>query len=228
MAIDGNKILVLAPEHNTGSSHDAIGAFRPEAAAFAKRHGVPKAQVVWIDNHLTKPAMRKTVLAEIEKTKVANGGLEALVLCCHGWKDGIQFGFTRANVGDLAKAISAVKDVRVVLYACSTAQGEGGDDDAATGGDGGFADRLRDALCQEGAVNCQVDAHTTKGHTTWNPKVRRFQGMGSPYGGAGGFFIVSSTQKALYAKWKKAMKTTNLRYDFPFLTVAEIHAAIAG
>jgi hypothetical protein len=226
MAIDGKKILVLAPLHNTGAKKDATGAFQPEAAAFAKRHGVPKAQVVWIDNHLTKSAMRKAVLAAIEKTKAANGEISALALCCHGWKDGIQFGFSRANVGELAKAIAAVTDVRVVLYACSTAQGEGGDDGAATGGDGGFADRLRDALCQEGAVDCQVDAHTVSGHTTWNPKVRRFQGMGSPCGGAGGFFIVSPTQGTLYTKWKTALKNTNLRYDFPFLSVAEIHTSL--
>ena len=40
MAIDGKRILVLAPKHNTGTKKDATGAFQPEAATFAKRNGV--------------------------------------------------------------------------------------------------------------------------------------------------------------------------------------------
>ena len=67
---------------------------------------------------------------------------------------------------------------RVVLYACSTAKGENtAQDMEAVGGDGGFTDRLRDLLCQAGAVDYQVDAHSTAGHTMKNPYVRRFQGM---------------------------------------------------
>jgi len=225
MPVNGKKILVLAPLYNTGTKKDATGAFQPEALAFAKQHGVPKAQVVWIDNHLSKPAMRKAVLGAIAKAIAENGPLEAVAIFCHGWMDGIQLGFTRANVGDLAKAIAAVKNVCVVLYACSTAKGDSGSA-AGTAGDGGFADLLRDALCQAGAVDCQVDAHTTAGHTTKNPFVRRFQGMGSPYGGAGGFFIVSPSQKQLFAKWRKRLAGTDLRYDFPFMTVAGIHSVL--
>ena len=227
MAIDGKKILVLAPLHNTGAKKDATGAFQPEALAFANRHEVPREQVIWIDNHLSKRAMRAAVLAEIEKAKKENGSLAALACFCHGWKTGIQFGFDRSSVGWLAQALAGARDVRVALYACSTAQGEG-DDAAAVGGDGGFADLLRDTLCRAGAVDCQVDAHTTAGHTTKNPFVRRFQGMGSPLGGAGGFLIVSPSQKQLFAKWRRQLASTDLRYDFPFMTVAEIHSAIAG
>jgi hypothetical protein len=226
MAIDGKKILVLAPKHNTGTKKDATGAFQPEAAAFAKRNGVPKAQVVWIDNHLSKRAMRAAVLAEIEKVKKENGPLAAIACFCHGWKTGIQFGFDKSTVGWLAQALAGARDVRVPLYACSTAQGADGDDSTAVGGDGGFADLLRDALCQAGAVDCQVDAHTTAGHTSKNPFVRRFQGMGSPSGGAGGFFIVSPSQRQLFAKWRKLLASADLRYAFPFMTVAEIHVAI--
>jgi hypothetical protein len=225
MAIDGKRILVLAPLRNSGQKKDATGAFQPEAAAFAKRHGVPKAQVVWIDNGLAKPAMRKAVLAAIDKAKAAGGGLQALAVFCHGWKTGIQFGFGAGDVDALAAALAGVKDVRVPLYACNTAKGAG-DDAAAVGGDGGFADLLRDALCRAGAVDCQVDAHTTAGHTSKNPFVRRFQGMGSPYGGAGGYFIVTPGQKPLWGRWRTALRDTPLRHDLPFLTVAELHAAL--
>jgi len=228
MTVSGKRILVLAPLYNTGKKKDATGAFRPEATVFAERHGVPREQVVWIDNHLSKPAMRAEVLAEIAKVKTASGALEALACFCHGWKTGIQFGFDKTTVGVLAEVLVGVRDIRVPLYACSTAQGAGGDDSTAIGGDGGFADLLRDALCQAGAVDCQVDAHTTAGHTSKNPFVRRFQGMGSQLGGTGGFFIVSPSQKQLFAKWRRALANTDLRRDFPFMTVAEIHAAIAG
>ena len=228
MKVKGKNILVLAPKHNTGTKKDATGAFQPEAMAFAKRHRVPKSQVVWIDNHLSKPAMRKAVLSEIEKVKALSGGLQSLAVFCHGWKTGIQFGFNLATVASLAEALADVKDVRVPLYACNTAKGANGKNSEPVGGDGGFADRLRDALCEAGAVDCYVDAHTTAGHTTKNPYVRRFGGMGSPVGGVGGYFLASPTNKKLFAQWRKLLKDSNLRFDFPFMTVAEIHNTIVG
>lgn len=225
MVIGGEKILVLAPLYNTGTKKDATGAFQPEALAFAKRHKVPRKHVAWIDNSLSNAAMRRAVLSVIERARSAHGDLLSLALCCHGWKTGIQFGFDRGTVGDLAASIYGAKDVRVVLYACGTAQGDSGGDDVV-GGDGGFADLLRDTLCRMGATGCQVDAHTTAGHTTKNPYVRRFQGMGSSTGGAGGFYIVRPSQKTLFSLWNKALKNTPLRYDFPFMTVSDIHAQI--
>jgi hypothetical protein len=226
--IAGERILVLAPRHNTGAKKDATGAFQPEARAFAQRHGVPESQVVHVDNRLSKPAMRRAVLAAIDAARSAGGGLEAAALFCHGWRTGIQLGFGSGTVGPLAEALARAPGVRVALYACNAARGSSGDDAAAIGGDGGFADLLRDALCARGAPDCQVDAHATAGHTTRNPYVRRFSGMGSPIGGAGGFFIVSPSQKPLFAAWRRALRDTDLRYDFPFLTVAEIHAALVG
>jgi hypothetical protein len=224
MPIDGNRILALAPKWNAAGKKDASGAFQPEALAFAKRHGVPKANVAWIDNRLSKPAMRQAVLARIAAVREQAGAVEALALFCHGLAKSIQFGFGLAQTGDLAVALCGFPRVRVALYACNAAKGAGAD---AAGGDGGFADRLRDALCEAGAVDCQVDAHSTAGHTTRNPFVRRFQGMGSEVGGAGGYHLVSPSHKVLFRKWKKALADTPLRFDFPFLSVAEIHGRIA-
>ncbi|MDD5307464.1 MAG: hypothetical protein PHU25_09110 [Deltaproteobacteria bacterium] len=228
MEMDGKRILIFAPRRNTGSKKDATGAFQPEAGAFAKRHGIPKRRIVLVDNAMSKPAMRKEVLAGIETAKAdAEGGLCALAFFCHGMGQSIQFGFDTGNVSRLASAIAGRKDVIVVLYACNTAKGiTTAEDLAGFGGDGGFADGLRDALCRNGAVDCQVDAHTTAGHTTMNPYVRRFEGMGSTVGGAGGFYILSPTTKPLWKKWRDALRSTNLRYDFPFMSVADIHAAL--
>jgi hypothetical protein len=117
-------------------------------------------------------------------------------------------------------ASSKVPRQTVVLYACST--GAGG-----VGGDGGFADALRDALCRAGSVNCRVVAHVTAGHATRNPNVRFFDGMGSATGGAGGYYPVAPGS-ALWKKWVRALRETDMRFRFPFLSVAEIHAELAG
>jgi hypothetical protein len=225
MAIEGKRILALAPRWNSAGRKDATGAFQPEALAFAARHEVPRGNVVWIDNRLSRPAMREAVLAQVARVREEAGVVEALALFCHGLTTRIQFGFGLADAGALAAALGGFPEVRVALYACNAARGAGAD---VAGGDGGFADRLRDALCETGAVDCQVDAHGTAGHTTWNPFVRRFQGMGSAAGGVGGFHVVSPSHKALFRKWRTALRTTPLRFDFPFLSVAEIHERIAG
>lgn len=219
--IAGHRVIVFAPEHNSGSKRDATGAFQPEARAFAARHGVPAEQVVLFDNHMAKKHIRENVLLNIgilEKPPLT------VAFFCHGWRTGVQCGFDLGTVADLAQALSGTRHIIVALYACSTAQGaDGGEDAGMPGGDGGFADRLRDELCRAGAVDCQVDAHSTAGHTTRNPYVRRFQGMGSPYGGVGGYMVVSPAKKPLWNAWRTMLRDTGLRYDFPFMPVADIH-----
>jgi hypothetical protein len=111
----------------------------------------------------------------------------------------------------------------VALYCCSTGAASSADAYAEFGGDGGFADRLRDALCVAGGVHCTVDAHTTAGHTTMNPYVRRFEGRGSRVGGVGGFDLVSPKSGDLWRRWRRALRETSLRYRFPVMSVAEIH-----
>jgi hypothetical protein len=228
IAINGNEILIFAPIHNTGNKKDATGAFQPEARAFARKHDVPQQNIFLIDNRRSKTEMKNVVIAAIERAKVDHGTVPKMIaFFCHGMRESVQLGFNRRNVTELALSLAGVKDVRVVLYACSTAKGENAAQDMeAVGGDGGFADRLRDLLCQAGAVDCQVDAHSTAGHTTKNPYVRRFQGMGSPFGGVGGFFIASPANRSLWKQWKKQLRESELRYDFPFMTVAEIHGTL--
>jgi hypothetical protein len=207
------KILALAPLYNSPGKNDATGAFQPEARAFVRLHGGAYSP---IDNHASKAAMRADVMRQIVTERPG-----ILALCCHGWRTGIQFGFGLANVAELAEAIAendGTDAPRVVLYACSTADGSG------PGGDGGFADRLRDALCAAGCVECQVDAHDRPGHTTKNPFVRRFVGAGSAVGGTGGQWIVAP-KSTLWRRWVAALRG-DLRLRFPLMTVAEIHEEV--
>jgi hypothetical protein len=194
---------------------DATGAFQPEAAAFAKLHGGVYRK---IDNRQTATKMRGDVIQAIGECKPS-----VIALCCHGWRTGIQFGFRSGNAPELAEAIALYSGSMptVALYCCSTGGGPG------VGGDGGFADVLRDALCREGALQCHVDAHTTAGHCTRNPHVRRFEGLGSATGGAGGFYLVSPSSP-LWKAWKLALSKTDLRLRFPLMGVAEIHGEIGG
>lgn len=139
--------------------------------------------------------------------------LEFVCFICHGWKQGIQLGFSLDNQEKLADALQASgKGPCVALYCCST--GSGGPE-----GDGGFADRLRDL------TGFQVDAHDGAGHCTRRPYVRRFAAGGPS---AGGDWIISP-QSNNWAKWYSALKgDTDLRFRYPMMKREEIIQYLAS
>jgi hypothetical protein len=83
---------------------------------------------------------------------------------------------------------------------------------------------LRDAICEGGAIYCRVDGHVTAGHATYNPKIRRFEGDGSPTGGNGGRWIVPPRSE-WWKAWVAALKG-DMRLRFPFLSVDEVRTAL--
>lgn len=208
--------LIFHPRFNSHGKRDVSGAFRPEAKRFCAKTG---GRIVTFDNNCRMAVRRESVLEAIQ---AADEPLDCIAFFCHGWKQGIQAGFRLKNVDELAIAVSkrCADGITVPLYACSTAKG-------GAGGDGAFADELRDALCRVGVVNCRVDAHDRKGHTTRNPYVRRFQGMGSPVGGQGGQWIVKP-ESQLWTKWKRALRQSDLRLRFPHRQTAAIHEELVG
>lgn len=229
--------LVFAPAHNTGRKRDATGAFIPEAKKFAEMHN---GRLVLVDNRRPKGEMVNSVLTEIERAGAYHDGsccadpdhdhrLEFVAFFCHGYPHGLQFGFNLRNVDRLGEAIASASNPEVIvpLYACSAASTLGWlrRRGLGPGGDRGFADELRDALCEHGATFATVDAHTTAGHTTWNPNVRRFAGDGSPVGGIGGSFIVER-RTPLWRPWVRALRG-DLRLRFPFMPIGMIHAELA-
>lgn len=221
-----DSTLIFAPNDNTKGRHDATGAFQPEARRFAAAHGCVEPLTLIVNKGADKASMREDVLARLS-TCEGLAPLYCVAFFCHGYRRGIQLGFDNGNVARLAKAIAAVSkpDVRVPLYACDTgrdADQDRKDDLAAFGGDGGFADQLRDALCRHGCVDCVVYAHTTPGHATRNPYVRIFPGNGSPVGGTGGSWVVAPGS-SLWRAWRVKLREGNLRYEFPFMSVADVH-----
>jgi hypothetical protein len=233
MALEEQKVLAFVPTSNTVGMKDATGAFIPEATSFLAlaRRG---SRIYQFDNTRPLPRRRREVLAELDHAK--GEGFTAIALFCHGWMDGVQAGFLRSHAGTLAKAIheavapapnAVTTSVIVPLYCCSTGKDPQGDPLGASGsGDDSFVDRLRDELCGVGQIECRVMAHTVKAHTTMNPMVIFMDGMGVPTGGVGGYPPVKP-KSAHWITWKKALKTTSLRFRMPFMSVAEIHEELA-
>jgi len=221
--------IVLSPAHDSHGKKDVTYAFRPEAHRFATLHDCTHVE---IDNRGSMPARRKRVVEAIRGARYDAYATPIVAIFCHGWRDGIQLGVRVRDVDELAAAIAeatASAATIVALYCCDTAQGveRGADTSAGPGGDGGFADELRDALCRAGVEWTVVDAHVTTGHTTRNPNLRRFGGEGSKTGGSGGGWIVRPRSR-LWKPWAAALRRTDMRLRFPVLTVPEIHAELTA
>ena len=201
--------IAFAPKYNSEGKHDATGAFHPEAKKFLEASGGDgETKLYLFDNRKPMASRAEEIFDELLSHKTQRRSIRCVAFFCHGYKRGIQAGFRssgkRANVEDLAIAIADTSGIGVIvpLYCCSTA---GSPKKGAPGGDGGFADELRDALCRQGAVNCRVDAHTTVAHTTKNPHVRRFEGRGSKVGGIGGMYLVTPGSKN-WSKWRRMLR----------------------
>lgn len=240
------RAIVFAPMSNSPGKRDATGAFQPEARRFLELHQISPTALHTFDNTLPFSKRAMQVLGVLSGAR----DLDCVAFFCHGWyqarpggkrpSSGIQAGFDLTNVHLLARAIAAAAPSgapvmalytgpTVPLYACQAADGtefEAEGTHEAVGGDGGFADALRDQLCIAGAKRCDVLAHDTIGHTTQNPYAVRFLGEGSPTGGHGGSWVVSPSSP-LWPRWRKAMQS-DMRLRFPFMTTAQIHAELAS
>lgn len=222
------RALVFLPDRNC-KRNDYEGVFLPEAQAFASFHGIPERDIHAIPLEPGGMARPDLVLAHLASAR----RLEAIAIFCHGYADHLQLGFRLRNIPLLAQALAevALPSLRIVLYAGSTGRGPNGSDRlraGGPGGDGGFADRLRDALCRVGLDECQVDAHATAGHPSRNPYVRRFRGEHSPVGGQGGSWIVRPDTPQLWRAWSRALaeERGTLRFELPFLPLGKIHARL--
>lgn len=245
-------VLVFRPDRDV-KDDDYHGAFLPESERFIELYGIPRANVVQVDVSRAHPDRKAQVLEAI----CARDQIRALAFFCHGWIAGLQLGFRTETAPVLAAALKgrAAPDLAIALYACSTAGGVG--TETAPGGEGGFADRLRDTLVAVGLTGAHVDGHDRIGPTTTNPYVRRFVGstvlggdwlvepsvavekawaalkkelgssrkitLGQLRQRAGGDLGAGET----WARWRVALKNTDLRFRFPFLTREQVLAELA-
>lgn len=213
------RAIVFLPDRDSKGKRDFTGAFLPESLAFSRFHGVAAADRIEVSLGIPKPARAAAILAALDAR--SKDGIDLVAFFCHGLPNSLpQFGIGAEQLG---AAIASTKrpGVIVVLYACSTGDGAG------PNGDNGFADRLRDQLCRNGAMDCAVFSHTTAGHAVTNPHVRVFVGDNSPVGGTGGSWVVAPGS-SLWPAWRKALRETDLRYRFPVMSIGDVHRELGG
>lgn len=231
------KILSFAPLRNSDGLRDAA-EFQNEASRFSRHMQetyAAQSQVVLFDNRGELHDRREVVIPHLLTSKP----LDVLAFFCHGWPDGIQAGFSSAHARLLAREVATVSSSKltVMLYCCSTGADKRADTDElldpGPGGDNGFADRLRDELFAAG-VTATVYAHSTKGHTSANPRVRIF----TPGAQKGGNWIVAPGSKH-WSKWRAALQfvekrggknfvneENTFRFDFPFMSTEQIQTKL--
>ena len=162
-----------------------------------------------------------------------------VILFCHGYTHGIQFGIrspghpkfktsdglTKGNWRAFVDSVGAddVGGAFIGLYACSTGNDPDGDPNTAPGsGDGSFGDELRDGLCRRGLIYNHVFTHYTAAHSWWNPNVKIMRGRGSEIGGVGSsaLFVQGSPEYRAFRKLlkmdyrkRKPVRGTRPEYD---------------
>lgn len=224
--------LVFLPDRNIKKA-DYSGAFLPEAKAYAKFHNIPLKNIHEIDISKPDADRRAQVIKYIELRGQEYDAINSIAFFCHGLKHKIQLGFNVNNIYLLTATMAKYceTEVAVPIYACSAARDMDGQiaddmDPDTVGGDGGFADTLRDSLCKDHMVYCRVMAHVTAGHTTVNPWVRFFDGEGEENGGQGGYWVVEP-RSPLWKKWIKWLREDDdNRFRFPFMTYMEILGSV--
>jgi len=218
------NIIAFAPKVGSKSKPYDYRSFQGWARKFLEYHG--SGNLAIIDNTKRTVVMRRRVIKALE----AAGEPEIVAFFCHGTPRKIQLGFNKYTLKALAQVLAWRCDVRVVLYACLTAKGPG------PGGDRGFADELRDAICRAGARYCRVIAHSTKGRADKNPFCRSFDGDGSSVGGTGGYYLVNRTlldekgrkvSNPLWPRWVQELGK-DMRWELPVLTREEIRERLTA
>lgn len=224
------NILVLhASKNSANHGNDAGGAFIPEAINFNKHRTTlgDKVTVVPYDNNLPQGKRLESFLKLIEDAEP----FDAFVYLGHGLRNGLpSAGVTQASrkrfTDLLVKKSKSKTKLIVTLFACSTAETTTGQ----PGGEGGFADKVRDDLVVAGFTEGWIDAHPVPGHATQNSKVRRFY-VSTEEASKGGTWLVAPGSPE-FPKWKEKLNSKwrddPFRFDFPYMTATQILHACEG
>ena len=187
---DGGITIAVydAPEGQGGAD---MAEFRERARDFAVQHDALAAGPDGLVHDIAIPcvsrekavaSIRQTVEAVRHVTNDPNICIQTLALFSHGSRDRLGLG---GGIGNRRRDMSSAAfadtlrpfltpSARVLLYACLTGRSPLRDDEA-TGGEGSFADELRDALNVDNSER-EVWGHTNAAHTTGNPNWRVFSG----------------------------------------------------
>lgn len=224
--------LVIYSSVNTEGKKDATGAFIPEAEEFGRMYDVPGADRLGVDClHYLARHRREDVCSFLRNKK----DIDLIGIFCHGWPNGLQIGFNKQHIHLLVQYLKLCcrKDVKIVLYACSTASNKENRKmkmpfNVGPATDRGFADSLRDSMLKDGFLGGWVDAHKTAGHTTRNPFVVRFYvepTFEDTWDLPGGEWLVSPKSK-LWRDWRPLLQT-DFRFKFPVMDQVSIYMGLS-
>lgn len=242
------NLIVLPDRGSKAKPADYRGAFDPGARAFLAAHGGVRVE---INQGMGATARFRRLVRAIEEHEPS-----CIAFFCHGLATALpQMGANLANLVELAKPIrEATTAPLIVIYGCSTgsercvtcehpihpAECEASrgssrcdcarrDHGEAPGGDGGFADRLRDTLVKMGANGTTVLAHATPGRAVENPYLRRFHGPERKPDNVGGKWLVTPPEhggdRRRWNAWR-ALLEGPFKFRFPFMTQDEIDAEL--
>jgi hypothetical protein len=185
------NVLTIATGYDSPGKKDATGAFLPEAKAFAELYGGAYLRLAKLSSTARRATVENTI-SEIEQ-------IDVIAVFGHGTSTSlIATGHTIRHVYDLAGVINAAansapsplskskRPLSIILYACSTGFGKTG-----------FADLLADQLAMQ-APGVNVWAHSTAGHTSWNPYVEL---AGGPNGGD----PIARPGDQLWKRWRERL-----------------------
>jgi len=215
---------------NSGRAFCRFHGYDPDESAHIIDNGAP--DIHNEGDHREQNPMMDDVL-DIMDSLPSSPPIRVFAFICHGFNHGVQFGFSKRpnrtqktnRLMDLIAEKSA-HDLIMPIYGCSTAEGP-------NGGEGNFADYLRDNLINRGITHIQIDGHTIAGRAIECPYVRRFTGQGNA--GQGGEWIIEpqgqnvpADDRALWLKWKELLleRHYNLKYRFPFMSSDAIRAEV--
>lgn len=214
------RAIIWTPNANRSGKNDYTGAFAPESIKLAKALALPNtiraipenANVSTMEQAITEIVAPK----QLDLQLVDTPNLSRFCVLSHGVRNTLCLGHMRPQgrlfeswcdaLATASREGQYYSGLVVTLYCCSLAGGNP---------DGSFADRLRWALRARG-LDGWIDAHTTVGHTTKNPYVRRFDLTSS----AGSYWLVQPGSLQWKA-WRSALQTP-FRFEFSERTTIEI------
>lgn len=216
--------ILFTGDRDSGTEHDFVGAFKPEADRYQKYW---QEQGDAVDLHRVDLSQKGHAARVAQLVKALNDGdpVDRFVCCCHGWPTGMQLGLS-SDTDDDRDALASFAAVltgrstprlQIALYCCSTGKSEVGC------GIGSFADRFRMALVAAGRPDVTIFAHATAGHTTRNPAVRFF------FPKQPGGVDLAEPGTAAWRKLDARLHDGNdpFRWQIPYLTLDAARAAIA-
>lgn len=187
----GERWLLVAPANApVGDGHFV---FLPEARRFAKylqKRGADVTLALFDVKNL-RLQRRNDILRQAYPRPYQHAAV-----FCHGWESGLQCGVAPT---DWVPLLAGPAPCRLTLFACSAGEGPG------VGGEGGYADRVREVLCAAGTIGT-VLAHRTAGHATLNPTWALFA---SETPDDGGVHLANFADP----KWRAWLKAGEHRFD---------------